>query len=347
MHRFTTYCDLAFLDQYARIKPDKDVADWTEEEDQWKKVLDFLRKDSDVIVNMPEEDLSPAQLERHPVLHRLLNGRLAGSRISFDPDAFSGLEEKAFHEAKRPWRVFLLGKTITPPAQLSAAYGALFLDASEVLQTWARIGRPAMLNVSDRRDVPRFSWKDLERFAAPLTSLLVCDPYLLKDKSGQALENVAPLVVSLLPKGQNQVPVEIMLVTMEVVGRLEDLHSKLEGYIRKHRRTLAFSLSLVASKRMKVYHDRHVFMNYGFVKSGTSFKDYFKKGKPNANTTIGFEPVVDFDRLQVVTNKLRELARMVEDAPEEDPQGRRNVVGSKENALLRAAQQSAGAGTNA
>ena len=339
MHRFTTYCDLAFLEEYTRIKPDKDVADWSEEEDQWKKVLDFLMKDSDVIVNTPKDDLSPALFERHPILRRL-HDRPVGSRLSFDPEAFSGLEKRVFHEGDtNPWKLFLLNGTATPPAQLSAAYGALFLSASEALQTWARVRHQPSLNVSSRGNPPHFSWRDLERFAMPLTSLLVCDPFLLARSEPRKLqENVVPLIINLLPRGQNKLPVKIMLMTEKFDGRwsLEDVRRKLEGFIREQRHELKFSISIVIAKGLKDYHDRHVFMNYGFIKSGHSF-DYFAKGKLERSTTIDFKSAIDTDELQTIIDKLRELARMVESSSKIPSW----IAGSKENALLRAARRSA------
>ena len=335
MHCFTTYCDLAFLDQFYRTKPTKDVAEFGEEDELWLELHRFLKKSTNLVVNASEvEEL----IKGYPFLRYLLNPPAGVAYPRFDPSKFSRIEENEFHEeTTNPWKLFLLNDTNTPPEQLSAAYGTLFLDTSAALQTWARIGRPVLLNVSDRGASSCFSWADLERFATPLTSLLVCDPYLLARAEPRELqENVVPLVVGLLPQGQNKLPVEIMLMTRDFDGKwsLEDVRRKLEALISEQHRELTFSLSLIIARGLKDYHDRHVFMNYGFMKSGQSF-NYFKKGKLELRTTIDFEPVVDSGRLQTAINKLQELARMVESSSRMPS----CIAGSKENALLRAAQQ--------
>lgn len=340
MGSFTTYCDLAFLDQFYRQKPDEDVASQEEEVELWRSVNKFLGRHSDVVVAASDADLK-ALINRYPYLRQIID-KVEGTTCTFDVDALNDVEEVSFHEGKvSPWRLFFINDTTTPHEELSALYGALFLSADDVVSTWKRIGgesRELIVAETVRFGTCLRTWADVKQFRAPLTALVVCDRYMLKHRS-RLEENIGSLLVNLLPEGPNRVSIDIMLIAEDAAGPdLPRIRERLQQQIKAHRPQLKFSMTIVnASKSVPETHDRWVIMNYGVLWSLQSF-NYFKRGKIDTSTTLEFRPIFKRDKFHPTLDKLCDFAALVARLPEKVglyP----NVVGSKENTLLRAAKE--------
>lgn len=351
MSRFVTYCDLEFLDGYYRQKPpaDKDASDFGERDQLWLDVHRFLRRRTDVVVGLPGDDMN-ALVDRYPFLRYYLS-RPAGSTSSFDAEALADVEKESFHENdENPWRLFFLDQTEKAPEELSALYGALFLNAEQVLDTWERIERNVTLSVSQNPagDNSLQRWEDLQQFRMPLTGLLICDQYMLGGLQ-QARENIFAMVAQLLPDAGNTMPVSIMLVTKELDRQpsVEAIYEGLWDYLIEHRPGLQFVLTIVVARRwrdkryLQKYHDRHAFANYSFLKSGRSF-DYFSDSKVKHETTLDIHPMVDPGIRAVALDRLKAIQELVDEIPKE--YGKQQCVwGPREHPLLRAVRPDAGA----
>jgi hypothetical protein len=338
MERFVTYCDLPFLDEYVRVKPDrdKDPANYTEQDHLWLDVHKFLCKSTDVYVNASEEVLEAHRRNpafNHPYLKHLMD-RPAGPHLHLDPAPFENIETASFHRKNAtPHALFLVEDTDAAPEVLSRQFGVLFLPVERLFEHWKRIGRYQSLNVSRRGGSSEClkQWRDLERFAAPMTALVVCDQFMLDDRE-KAQRNLYRMLLHLLPQGPNDVAVDVTLLTRDdkLYGGLESVHRELKDFLDEQRPDLAFNLCVATPQGPNSYHDRHIFTNYGFMKSGQSFNYFNRRGEISVDTTLDFEPLMK--ELFVARDKLGTVAAAV---PSVNEIGVTQVaVGSLENRLF-------------
>src|SRR5690606_33689853 len=171
---FTTYCDMAFLDELARAKPSCDPLDYEESERAWLEILDFLIRHTNVVVAASPPDASA--LSRQPLLRRLMD-KPDGTSLTLDNNALRNVETQAFHPSTlSPWRMFFLEETAAPQQELSLRFGALFLNVRSAQEAWKRVGRSTTLRVT--RQEPKEGrleqWKDLEQISAPCTGIIIC-----------------------------------------------------------------------------------------------------------------------------------------------------------------------------
>jgi hypothetical protein len=88
---------------------------------------------------------------------------------------------------------------------------------------------------------------------------------------------------------------------------------RVEAFIAKHRPDLSFDVCIALPQSPHKYHDRHIFTNYGFLKSGSSF-NYFGKDEKiveTVSTTLDFHPVADSNELSIAREKLEDVSEAV------------------------------------
>lgn len=330
---FTTYCDMAFLDELARAKPSCDPLDYEESERAWLEILDFLIRHTNVVVAASPPDASA--LSRQPLLRRLMD-KPDGTSLTLDNNALRNVETQAFHRSTiSPWRMFFLEETAAPHQELSLRFGALFLNVRSAQEAWKRVGRSTTLRVT--RQEPKEGrleqWKDLEQISAPCTGIIICDRYMMP-RQHQARDNVYPMLASLLPSGPNDIPVEIMLITEELYNDIESVWHDAIRFVKHRQRRLNFTLSIVQTAGLRKYHDRHVFLNYSFLRSERSL-NLFRDGEIVNESLIEFGSSLDRGVFLAALTRLKSLAEVVAMTP--DQVGRyRAVVGSKDHHLFRA-----------
>lgn len=337
MAKFDVYMDLAFSDAFAKLKP-VDVATFNDEAEAWARIKRFLVQHADVIIDGDIADLSEEYVAKNPMLRYLLD-KPAGTSLSF----IAGIREERALEVSsepkaNPWRLFLFEGLREEAPVLSKKHGAWFLGAQAIMDAWPVLGQHTLLNVSADGDFS--SWDDLAPYQHPLSAILVADRYMLSHMD-RARDNVCQLLINLLPEDGSEYPTRIMLITEQVAKAysLEDIHEEVKNVIKTQRPYVAFELSLVRAKALSQYHDRHVFTNYLFMKSGDSFNYFGRSPKATpVNTTLDLHPKMVSQYMKVAADKIMDLAKIVERTP-------RNVglqqwiVGPKENPLLDAVKK--------
>lgn len=319
--QYTAYCDLPFLDAFARLKPDGEPGS-SEELDLWASVYGFLLRAANVVVRTPPDDLG-ALLGRHPLLRGLVDpaSRPSGTSIRLDDHLFVDVERNEHHfEGRHPWRIYFMDAARSPVDVLTVQTGALFVDAAGVLDAWKRLGIAGFVGIGTRAAEQLSGWSALGGRWAPAHDIVLADRYLFADPNG-ARDNLIPLLLSLLPEHTTgSLDPTVLLVARDhdakafgkdartvrdfVLDALADAHPSLK--IR-----LTVALLDWRSDRDAGLHDRRLFLRYGFVESGASINSCFKDGLPASTTRLTFSPLVSPSVLTRVVAELAELAGTV------------------------------------
>jgi hypothetical protein len=319
MAAYTTFCDPGFLDRFYRERPVRDVMEFTDDDRLWLSVHEYLRKETNVVVS----SASAESLSEYPFLRYLLDRPVGTSCV---------LEEEMPCEVDdlSPWTLYMTHDE-------DVSHQVWRLSPADWRDHWKRLGEHCLVDVCDAPgDRDRLtSWGDLERFHGTLSSVVICDRYMLSNVE-RAKENVFELIVSLLPHGPVERTIDVTLVTLEVKEiNLQKVWDAFMQHLSDRRPEQEVNLTIVKATNLSDYHDRHVFVDYGFLISGHSF-NYFKNQKLSVTTTLTYEPALKRSKLAIMLNRLQELATIVQKTPEKLGLYH-NVIGNRRNRLLEAA----------
>jgi len=338
---FETYIDLDFIDRFTRERPERGPFARSEEEQFWDSVVEYLRDQTNVIIDAPASRIEKI-VQENPLVGLLLD-RPEGTECKLTNNAVRMTEPGCTDvptSTGQPWQLFLLQSMEGHPAIPSERNRQLYLNYEELEYRWLHLTRRRSLNVSrDTKVSDVVSWDDLRKAKVPhvTSGIIVCDRYMLKSKNSR--QNVIDLVATLLVENGgsqgNLVPVSILLVAEKdnVRGDLELLRRSLQEALARKRPNVNFRLSIAAAD-LKAYHDRHIFTNYAFITSGHSL-DYFKYEGDRVshvlkNTLLDISSKLDRDVLQTATKKLRELGAILKNAR----QGGTRVAGDTHHPLI-------------
>ena len=344
MDRFTAYCDLPFLDAFARLRPPGDPGS-SEALDRWGAVNAFLRRAAHVVVRVdPSETADDAALAallmRHPLLRGMMD-RPHGTSLRFDRRPFEQAERADHHaNAPFPWRVYLVESAEDRPEDLSERFGTLFADAQGAIDAWARLGTAHVTGIgTDDPDRLR-SWGDLDGRWAPSHDLVLSDRYLFADRR-KARQNLIPLLLGLLPESADIPPAVVLVGRGRDAGEFgesaETARKWVLDEIERERPTLNLRLTVaLLDWKGDVYsglHDRRLFLRYGFVESGASVNNVFIDGAPACTTRLTFSPLFDPAVLSRTVAELRVLAHAIR-VVERLHRGASVVAGPRSHPLL-------------
>jgi archaellin len=341
---FQTYIDLEFIDRFTRECPERSPLVRSEKEQFWDSVVEYLRGQTDVIIDAPENVIEKV-VQENPLVALLLD-RPEGTECRLSKDAIRQAEtreENAGTPSGQPWQLFLLQSIGGHPGVLSEKNRLLYLNFEELEYHWPHLHQRRSLNVSvDEKASDVVSWNCLQKARVPhvTSGIIICDRYMLQSKNSR--QNVVDLLAMLLVENggsqRNLVPVSILLVAEKenVRGDVEQHRRSLQQSLARKRPNVDFKLS-VAAANLKAYHDRHIFTNYAFITSGHSL-DYFKYEGDRVshvlkNTLLDISSKLDRDVLQTAAKKLRELGAILKSARE----GKTRVAGDTHHPLIETA----------
>jgi len=341
---FHTYVDLDFIDRFTRECPERSPLARSTEEQLWDSVVEYLRDQTDVIIDAPASKIE--QIVQENPLVKLLMDRPEGTDCKLSSGAVRQAEPgggETRTPAGHPWQLFLLQSIDGHPAAHSEKKRQLYLNYEELEYHWPYLTQRHRLTVNSNSDTSDMdSWDALEAAKVPYvaTGIIVCDRYMLQSKNSR--QNVVDLLATLLVENygdtRNDVPVSILLIAEKenVRGEVEQYRRALNEALASKRPKVNFELSIVAAD-LKAYHDRHIFTNYTFITSGHSL-DYFKYDGDQVthvlkNTLLDASPTLDRDVLSTATKKLCELGAILNTASE----GEAHVAGDPRHPLIEAA----------
>lgn len=347
MKRLTAYCDLDFLELFLCEEPETRRSEYAEADRLWGEVFDFLRKEADIIIDAPDDDVR-ALVERLPHL-RFLYGGVGPGNVEVRTGALLGVGTASYHGCQDDiFRVYCT-EDVIDSTSYSERFGALFVNALSVKEEWSRLlGRHSLIPVG-RDDVEGSiaSFEDLNGRWTPSAALVVVDRYMFgrsgrRDGKAAAVQNLVPLLRSLLPQRDHDVPVEVLLVgEQEQAGRWnEDAQAvrewiELELTRKNDFLQLDLSVALVPNAQWgDELHDRRIFMGYVYIESGHSIKEYFEGTEPKAKSRLTPSSLADATNLSTAVSELREVDAAV--AKAQKLPGVRNIAGTLQNRLLAA-----------
>ncbi len=188
----------------------------------------FLKAQTEIFINLDPKNYNEAYIRERPYLHlinTLTTGREDSPKPAFSTGKFYGLDKTTFkkNQVEHPQSYFFLGKDIDleKATKQQKKNGYFFAFPEDLLKSWEKISlvnkneTPHSLPVRKDHAGKRFgSWKDLEQYWHPTTSLIIYDPYLLNEKASLCT-NLIPMLDALIS------PLEACVEVL-VIGDLED-----------------------------------------------------------------------------------------------------------------------------
>lgn len=300
---FTAYCSLDFLISFYRGAPEGSAFGYSEEDELWHEVRKFFLRHTHIVVDATVDEAK----DRVPALLDLISrGRFR--HVAFDPDQFRDIGKVGFHARHAGGAIFFLEGV--DHARLSERFGALFLSFGSLYPTWRRVARRCTYNVKPKRGVGGMKGLgDLREHACPTTRLLISDPYMAANlrKYDAFEENLGVLLLSLLPRGHNEIPVRLTVATKlyddkkGLVADPSEMRDRVKRYLDRHRPDLTVEVRVVEPHESP--HDRRVFTDYGFFKCDYGWVLFGKDGKAIKETTVEYGSVLDAEVREVAVDK--------------------------------------------
>jgi hypothetical protein len=255
------------------------------------EIIDFIEH-SKVFLHLPNE-IHASEVDQNYFLRTILSRAYSGA------------------DSCRVFSNFQMNPTILGAIQLSDLIKIKMLESSigsDGFEDWLEIKRlPDGWEAFTNNRVPSItvggsksifkSWRDLKLAEFPVSSIIIIDPYLLKEKA-EIEVNLPRIIDGLVDSSRTGNPVHILLVVGDNVNkRLEfeqyvDRNSKLLASLIPEKygnRKIKISVAYVKGEFL---HDRFIFTNYYFMEAGRGFNLYSEreaidKKKPN-KVTIRF-----------------------------------------------------------
>ncbi len=331
MARFHTLLEEPAARSLAAQQPVGDPLEHGERETAWLDLKAFLVDESDVTFNADPNDV-PALLESNPYFRILYNKKYVVDngthfRVAnvFEDELKTTLERV---RGKYPW-VLLMVDDQTLFKESQNQDGVPVLSTKHILDDWSDWRKEDTLNVGPGKFSKSLShWDDLRCYCRPLTSLVVCDRYLLAN-SLKMESNLLPMVGALLPGGSSEFKIDVMFISEAAkMVRPASAQKSITKYFRQNYPSIEVEVSVAVVPRIAATHDRHIYTNCSLITSGNSFS-YFVDGKILARTYLSVASTLRQQTLAIAVDKLALLAKSLARATV--------VVGSPSNRLLDAA----------
>ncbi len=312
----------------------------------------FLKAQTEIFINLDPKNYNEAYIRERPYLHlinTLTTGREDSPKPAFSTGKFYGLDKTTFkkNQVEHPQSYFFLGKDIDleKATKQQKKNGYFFAFPEDLLKSWEKISlvnkneTPHSLPVRKDHAGKRFgSWKDLEQYWHPTTSLIIYDPYLLNEKASLCT-NLIPMLDALI--SPLEACVEVLVIGADLRGRdvkrvwfnnAAEVFEELKANWKKMPAQCSLGILINDSGELKE-HDRAIITPYLQIRSGDSFIYFDGTGKYlTKGTTISFHALHDPTERNTANASLK-MYKEIRDRLRKQPSNR-NVAGHVDNLML-------------
>lgn len=231
-------------------------------------------------------------------------------KIKFNVDLESELYEDAFYENLDEQNLFLVSISDTECEKLTKSRGYIYISSSDIAKSWKTIKyvrENSLFKVTCDSHFPcdlKFDcWSKLEKSLLPITSIVIFDKHILKDKTNQKLSDNLFKLLKILCKSQDLLkPITITIITeFDNDAQVVSAHSKIEEFFVQNSITNT-KLNIIRHNKSKYPNDfeglhyRLILTNNLRIKCDDSFNFFKANGKVNndADLHISFNLSIPF-----------------------------------------------------
>ncbi|MBD0287652.1 MAG: hypothetical protein ICV79_19845 [Flavisolibacter sp.] len=288
------------------------------EQEAWRNFKRFLKKESDVFLNIPLDaqrnieyqtynELTSgrgktAKLEVKPQAFRFMNGPLLFQNEFVDPDIFLLLEPKDQEHLKK-WK---------------EKNGFLIHGHQDLLKSWLiyrQIDTTQYPKSFSVRPNARFgfnmdSFNVLSIYKHPVTDIVISDRYLFSDE--ELLKKNLPLLLEATVELKPNINCSLFgSLSVAFKKNPEELKNICTSCLEKFK-DMKLEVILDNTERFKE-HDRHFITNYFYFKPGDSFSLFLSNDRlKTKGTSIDIKSLFDFSEMEAAKNTIENLLRIRE-----------------------------------
>ena len=178
----------------------------------------------------------------------------------------------------------------------------------------------------------KFSWANLLDNHPPLNSLIIADPYLMKDSYFD--KNLFPILDKLIPNKNFEETFHITLITGSQANvspnLINEKYENIKNFIGTKISDFKLGFYVVPGNIM---HDRILITNYFYIASGIGFNLFKRDGTIKSDTVLTWSAICTSDNSQTYKKELLKLHGYVSKCHNNFP-STPQIIGDKHNRLL-------------
>jgi hypothetical protein len=330
MGRFETYAESNFIINLCETEPSDSLS---EEYTEWVKIFNIIAKKSDLCIDSKDELINKSK--ENPRLKRLIKCLSeGGSKLLLNKEHFTKLnsDKRSFLKTETPSPIYCLSKPST-----NANNGVFVADSMNYQDKFKKIIREAYSISVNIKKQSQFSWKNLLDNQPPLNSIIIADPYLIKESDFD--KNLFQILDILLPNKNLDETFHVTLITGSKAGlslkQLENKHEKIKEFVGSRISDFKLGIYIVDQGRGdgKMMHDRMLITNYFYLSTGKGFDLFNSDDEIKDDTILQWSAICTSHNLNTMNNELVKLDSYVAKCHNKFP-SMPQIFGDKENRLL-------------
>lgn len=310
MDRFETYAESKFIVDLCETKPNDDLS---EEFDEWKKIFNIIAKKSNLCIDSKDELLNKYSV--NPIVRNLIKTTQGGgSKLLVDKGHFDKIvsDKLDLKKTSKACPIFCLSE---PKNNYNT--GVFVANSKNYLEQFGKVTRESYSKSISKKET-KFSWANLLDNHPPLNSLIIADPYLMKDSYFD--KNLFPILDKLIPNKNFEETFHITIITGSKANVSPNLingkYENIKNFIGSKISDFKLGFYVVPGNMM---HDRILITNYFYIASGNGFNLFKKDGTIKSDTVLTWSAICTSDNLHTIKKELLKLHSYVSKCHNENP----------------------------
>ena len=329
MDRFETYAESKFIVDLCETKPNDDLS---EEFDEWKKIFNIIAKKSILCINSKDELFN--KYSENPIVRNLIKTTQGGgSKLLVDKGHFDKIvsDKLDLKKTSKACPIFCLSES-----KNNYNTGVFIANSKNYLEEFGKVTRESY-SKSVSKNETEFSWSNLLDNHPPLNSIIIADPYLIKESDFD--KNLFPILDKLIPNKNFEETFHITLITGSKANQsstqLNNKYGKIQNFIGSKISDFKLGLYVVDQGRGpgKMMHDRMLITNYFYITSGKGFNLFNSDEMIKDDTILTWSAICTSDNLHTINEELLKLLGYVSKCHNIFP-SMPQIIGDKYNRLL-------------
>ena len=324
MNRFETYAESKFIVDLCETKPNDDLS---EEFDEWKKIFNIIAKKSNLCIDSKDELFN--KYSENPIVRNLIKTTQGGgSKLLVDKGHFDKIvsDKLDLKKTSKACPIFCLSEP-----KYNYNTGVFIANSKNYLEEFGKVTRESY-SKSISENETKFSWANLLDNHPPLNSIIIADPYLMKDSYFD--KNLFPILDKLIPNKNFEETFHITLITGSQANvspnLINEKYENIKNFIGSKISDFKLGFYVVPGNIM---HDRILITNYFYIASGIGFNLFKRDGAIKSDTVLTWSAICTSDNLHTMYKELLKLHSYVSKCHNKNPKAP-GIISDEQNRLF-------------
>lgn len=324
MDRFETYAESKFIVDLCETKPNDDLS---EEFDEWKKIFNIIAKKSNLCIDSKDELYN--KYSENPIVRNLIKTTQGGgSKLLVDKGHFDKIvsDKLDLKKTSKACPIFCLSE---PKNNYNT--GVFIANSKNYLEEFGKVTRESYSKSISKKET-KFSWANLLDNHPPLNSLIIADPYLMKDS--YFAKNLFPILDKLIPNKNFEETFHITLISGSKANvspnLINEKYENIKNFIGNKISDFKLGFYVVPGNIM---HDRILITNYFYISTGIGFNLFNRDGTKKTDTLLTWSSICTSDNLHTIKKELLKLHSYVSKCHNKNPKTP-GIISDEQNRLF-------------